>query len=138
MTIRGIQLRAVLIPVGVAVFSIAALAWYGFVYIPSQQRYLNERNIRLLRTLGAQIRSKVNNFDQAMDHAVESFSIKGKPIDPEKDQDRDELREYVKGFAPELDVLEKAEEVEMLEKASASAGPDKAGSRSAFSTIHRA
>ena len=127
MTIRGIQLRAVLIPVGVAVFSIAALAWYGFVYIPSQQRYLNERNIRLLRTLGAQIRSKVNNFDQAMDHAVESFSVKGKPIDPRKDKDRDELREYVKGFAPELDVLEKAEEVEMLEKASASAGPDKGG-----------
>src|SRR6267143_6134430 len=127
MTIRGIQLRAVLIPVGVAVFSIAALAWYGFVYIPSQQRYLNERNIRLLRTLGAQIRSKVNNFDQAMDHAVESFIINGKPIAPEKDQDRHELREYVKGFAPELDVLEKAEESEMLEKASASAGPDKGG-----------
>ena len=58
MTIRGIQLRAVLIPVGVAVFSIAALAWYGFVYIPSQQRYLNERNIRLLRILAEQVGSK--------------------------------------------------------------------------------
>src|SRR5882724_1699650 len=110
MTIRGIQLRAVLIPVGVAVFSIAALTWYGFAYIPSQQRYLNERNIRLLRIIAAQIQSKANNFDQAMDNAVESFRINGRPINPANEQDRGYFRQYVKGFAPELDVLDKTEE----------------------------
>jgi hypothetical protein len=51
MTIRGVRLRAVLLPLGVAVLSIAALGW------------------RILRTRGAQLKAKVDNFDRAIDHA---------------------------------------------------------------------
>src|SRR5437016_10170488 len=103
MTIRGIQLRAILIPVGVAAFSILSLSWYAFVYIPSQQRYLNERNIRLLRILDAQIASKVNNFDGAIDHAAKSFRAQNKPIDSST---RKEFAQYVSQFIPELSVLD--------------------------------
>src|SRR5947208_14149753 len=107
MTIRGIQLRAVLIPVGVAVFSIAALAWYGFVYIPSQQRYLNERNIRLLRILAEQVGSKINNFDQALDNALKSFTINGHDIKGGGAADIKKLGQYLESFLPELTVLDK-------------------------------
>jgi hypothetical protein len=113
MTIRGVQLRAILIPVGIAVFSILSLSWYGFVYIPSQQRYLNERNIRLLRILGAQIASKVNNFDGAMDNAVQSFRAQSKPIDSST---RKEFGQYVSQFIPELSVLDQPDEDEVLRK----------------------
>jgi hypothetical protein len=100
-TIRGLQLRAVLIPLGMAGFLIAALSWYGFVWIPSQQRYLNERNIRQLRTISAQIQSKVNNFDAAVDHALESFDV-----DDKKPSSLRQLGQYVKLFAPELEILD--------------------------------
>src|ERR1700730_2638764 len=103
MTIREIQWRAILVPVGVSAFLIAALSWYGFVWIPSQQRYLNERNIRLLRTIGTQIRSKVNNFDMAIDHALESFAFNEQ--DPRSVQ---QLAQFVSLFAPELEILDRA------------------------------
>jgi hypothetical protein len=95
---RGVHLRAVLVPLGVAIVSIAALAWYGLEQIPAQQQYLNERNLRLLRTLGEQIRSKVNNFDGAIDHAKDSF----------RDPNIEGLGKYVRLFAPELEILETA------------------------------
>ena len=95
-------MRAVLLPLGVATFLIAALSWYGLVWIPSQQRYLNERNIRLLRTMAAQIRSNVNNFDVAVDHALESF-----PFDDADSTSIKQLDQYVKLFAPELEILDK-------------------------------
>ena len=55
-----IQWRAVLLPASVAIGSILVLAWYNFVWIPAQQRYLNERNLRVLRTISAQIKAKVD------------------------------------------------------------------------------
>ena len=113
MTIRGIQLRAILIPVGVAAFSILSLSWYGFVYIPSQQRYLNERNIRLLRILGTQIASKVNNFDRAIDNAVQSFRVNDRPLGAGT---RELFAEYVRQFLPELSVLDEVDEKELLRK----------------------
>jgi len=111
-TIRGLQLRAILVPVGMAAFLSAALSWYGLVWIPAQQRYLNERNIRLLRTVASQIRSKVNAFDQAIDHAVESFAF---DVDDAKSVER--LGEYVKLFAPVLEILDKKDAPVVLDKA---------------------
>ena len=97
MTIGRIQLRALVLPLGVAAFSAAALAWYGLVWVPAQQRYLNERNFRLLRTLSVQIKAKVDNFDLALDHTLESYDFAR--YTPEK------LKQYVALFAPELEVL---------------------------------
>jgi hypothetical protein len=96
VNVRSVQLRALLLPLCVAIASMAALAWYGFVWIPSQQKYLNERNFRLLRTLGAQIKTKVDNFDGALDHALKSLDGGDK---------LSSLKELVRRFAPDLEVL---------------------------------
>jgi hypothetical protein len=50
------------------------LLYYGFVRIPAQEAYLNERNLRLLATLSEPLKAKVDSFDAALDH-VHSFSI---------------------------------------------------------------
>ena len=73
MRFRAIHLRAILLPLAVAVASIALVAWYGFVKIPAQQRYITDRNLRLLKTKSAQIKSKVDNFDLSVDHAIDFF-----------------------------------------------------------------
>jgi len=92
----------VLIPVAVALISIGALAWYGVYWIPAKQRYLDERNVRLLRTIGAQIKVKVNNFDQAIDNAIESFDPGSRGISRK-------FPAYVKLFAPDLEIIDSAE-----------------------------
>ena len=99
MGARANQLRAVLIPVGVALISIGALAWYGTYWIPAKQRYLDERNARLLRTIGAQIRVKVNNFDQAIDNALDSFDHRSRSISKN-------FPAYVKLFTPDLEIID--------------------------------
>ena len=70
MTLRGFQLRVVLIPLTVAAALVAAIMWYRLFWIPGQQQYLNERNARILRTIAVQISSKVDNFDQGLDNAI--------------------------------------------------------------------
>jgi hypothetical protein len=102
--VRANQLRAVLIPVGVAVISIGALAWYGMYWIPAKQRYLDERNVRLLRTIGVQIKVKVNNFDQAIDNAIESFEP-----DPTRPNSKD-FQAYVRLFTPDLEIIDPADD----------------------------
>jgi hypothetical protein len=100
VAVRAHQLRAVLIPAGAALISIGALAWYAMYRIPDKQRYLDERNIRLLRTIGAQIKVKVNYFDQAIDNAIESFDHTD-TVALAKD-----LPAYVKLFAPDLEIVD--------------------------------
>jgi hypothetical protein len=97
MRILGAPLRGVLVPMGAAAATILALAWYGMFWIPTQQQYLNESNLRLLRTMSAQIKARVDNFDQAIDHAIDSF--------PHSTDDRTAFNEYVQVFAPELEIV---------------------------------
>src|SRR5262249_11411215 len=104
MWIRGAHLRGVLLPFGVATAAIAALAWYDLVWIPAQQQYIDQRNLRLVRTMGAQIKAKVDNFDQAIDHAIESYGVNPATlVDSERFR---RFREYVSVFAPDLEIVE--------------------------------
>ena len=96
MKISGLKLRAVLVPLGVAGFLIAALVWYAARYIPTQAQYLNERNSRLLNTIATQVRSKVNNLDLAIDNAIDSFDRDGKD---------ERFGRYVKKFSPDFKEL---------------------------------
>ena len=73
------------------------LFWFDRMWIPAQQQYLNERNLRSLRTISAQIKAKVDNFDQAIDHAIDSFPIAG--------HNAHDLGKYVRLFSPELEIV---------------------------------
>jgi hypothetical protein len=63
------QFRNLLIPAAVGLTLAIAAGWYYFGWLPSQQRYLDERNFRLLTTLSGQIGTAVNTFDKMMDNA---------------------------------------------------------------------
>jgi hypothetical protein len=99
MMFRGIRLGAVLLPLGVAIIPVSVLLWYGFVRIPTQEAYLNARNLRLLTTLSGVIKAKVESFDGALDHAVRSYVTVAGGITKER------FQEGVGLFAPELQVL---------------------------------
>ena len=99
MVLRALRLRSVGPPIAVAAMSVAALVWFDKVWIPAQQQYLNERNLRSLKTVAAQIKAKVDNFELAIDHAIDSFP--GLP-------GTNDLQKYVKLFSPELEVVDAA------------------------------
>jgi hypothetical protein len=73
MNLRGIHLRAILIPLSVAAMLITGILWYRLFWIPGQQQYLNERNSRILQTIAKQIATKVDYFDQSIDNAMDTF-----------------------------------------------------------------
>ena len=100
MNLRSLRLRAVGPPLAVAAICAAALFWFDRIWIPAQQQYLNERNLRALRTISTQIKAKVDNFDQAIDHAIDSFPIEEGNADLQKN-----LQKYVKLFSPELEIV---------------------------------
>ena len=95
MPFRGLRLGAFLVPLAVSIVPVSVLIWYGLVHIPAQENYLNERNLRLLMTLAGSIRTRVNNFDSAIDHAVQSYGA----------ADLQTLQKGVHLFASELDIL---------------------------------
>jgi hypothetical protein len=67
-----IRLRSLFLPVSISVILLIALGLYSFIWIPSQQRYLDDRNFRVLKTLSGQIKANIDNFDAMMDNAAES------------------------------------------------------------------
>ncbi len=91
MNFRGIRLGALLVPLGIALFPVGVLLWYGFAHIPAQEAYLTERNLRLLGTMSNVVKVKIDSYDAALDHAVASFTSG--------------LDEGVHLFAPDLDVI---------------------------------
>jgi hypothetical protein len=86
--------------IGLALAVVAGL--YYFAWLPSQQRYLDDRNFRLLTTLGEQISASINNFDKVLDHASDS-GITGKT-----------LAEYLKIVAPQLSTFEDSPDKQVI------------------------
>jgi hypothetical protein len=89
--LRGLFLPAI---IGLT-FSLMA-GWYYLVWLPAESKYLDDRNFRLLTTLGEQISASINNFDKMMDNASDSGVT---------NQDH-MLEDYLKQVAPELKVVE--------------------------------
>ena len=105
MIFRAFRLRAILFPLGVAIASISLVAWYGLIKIPAQQRYITDRNLRLLKTKAAQIKAKVDNFDVSIDNALDFY--------PQATRDNAtyarDLQRYVRRFASGLEILSQHE-----------------------------
>src|SRR5262245_37264720 len=80
--------------------SIAAVAWYDLVKIPAQQRYITDRNLRLLKTKSAQIKSKVDNFGVSIDNALHFY-----PKSHDSAKYTEELQRYMRKFASSVEIL---------------------------------
>jgi hypothetical protein len=69
---RLVQLRNYLLPAGIGIGLAIVAGWFYLGWLPSQQRYLDARNFRLLTTLSDQIGGSITNFDKMMDNAADS------------------------------------------------------------------
>ncbi len=114
MAIRGVQFRAIALPVCVAIVSVTALTWYRLMWIPGQETYLNERNLRTLHTTARQITDKLDNFDVAIDHARESLDEGESPA---------RLARYLPLLAPELEIVDAAERARLKDTIEAADPP---------------
>lgn len=69
---RLAQLPNYLLPAGIGIGLAIVAGWFYLGWLPSQQRYLDARNFRLLTTLSDQIGGSITNFDKMMDNAADS------------------------------------------------------------------
>lgn len=66
------QLRNYLLVAGIGIGLAIVAGWFYLGWLPSQQKYLDARNFRLLTTLSDQIGASITNFDKMMDNAADS------------------------------------------------------------------
>src|ERR1700731_3975660 len=67
-----VRLRSFFLPASIGLLLVVAAGFYNLVWLPSEHRYLDDRNFRLLTTLSEQISASINNFDKMMDNASDS------------------------------------------------------------------
>src|SRR3954463_14366303 len=91
------RLRGLFVPASIVIFLLFAAGWYNLFWLPSESRYLDDRNFRVLHTLSDQIRFTIDNFDKIMDN-VDAARIS-----------KDDLNVYLHNVAPQLEVPEKDE-----------------------------
>jgi hypothetical protein len=90
------RLRSFFLPAVIGLTLAVVAGWYYLAWLPSENKYLDERNFRVLTTLGEQISASINNFDKMMDNASDSGVTS---------QD-DMLKDYLKQVAPQLKAVE--------------------------------
>src|SRR6266436_6645080 len=98
-----VKIRSLFLPVSIGLFVVLAAGLYNFAVLPSQHKYLDNRNFRLLSTLSEQISTSVNSFDKMMDNAADS-GVPGN--DTETGDDADTLKFYLKQVAPRLESVD--------------------------------
>src|ERR1700687_4931624 len=75
-----VRLRSFFLPASIGLLLVVAAGFYNLVWLPSEHRYLDDRNFRLLTTLSEQISASINNFDKMMDNASDSGITDGEMI----------------------------------------------------------
>src|ERR1700751_1092878 len=91
------RLRSLFVPVCIALALMVVAGWYYSFWLPSRHRYLDDRNFRVLRTLGEQIRLSIDGFDKMLDHAADSRITS------------ESLKDYLRNVAPQLESPEEKE-----------------------------
>jgi hypothetical protein len=66
------RLRGLFLPAAIGLTLAVMAGWYYLVWLPLENRFLDDRNFRLLTTFCEQICSSINNFDKMMDNASDS------------------------------------------------------------------
>src|SRR5262252_6403985 len=94
-----VRFRSFFLPASIGLLLVVAGGWYSLVWLPTQHKYLDDRNFRLLKTLSEQIRSSIDTFDKMMDNASDS-GVKNNRM----------LKSYLQNVASQLRTLEADEE----------------------------
>jgi|SRR6267154_2306070 len=92
------RLRNLFLPVSIGLLILLVAGLYNLVWLPSQHKYLDNRNFRLLPTLNEQISISINTFDMMLDNAADS-GVPGNDTDNDDDTDTN-LSFYLKQVAP--------------------------------------
>jgi hypothetical protein len=74
-------IRRLFIPLAIGLVVVIGVSLYGFGWVPSQERYFDSRNLRLLETMGAQIKDAIETFDSVFDHASDE-GLSGNELKP--------------------------------------------------------
>jgi len=98
------RLRSLVLPASIALLAVMAAGWYNLIWLPSEHKYLDDRNFRLLSTLSEEISTSINTFDKMMDNAADS-GVAGIKSGVGGDDDTD-LDDYLKQVAPRLENLD--------------------------------
>jgi hypothetical protein len=87
----SVRLRRLFVPASIGLILAITIGWYNFFWLPSRDRYFDDRNFRVLKNLSEQIRLGINNFDKMMDNAADSGIT------------NDRLQDYLSNVAPQLE-----------------------------------
>ena len=90
-------LRGLVVPLSILSIFFVAFVWYYRYWVPSQQRLLDDRGFRYLKTLSDQVRLTANTYDKMLDNAVKS-GIFEKSVDVT----RRNLDKFLTNVAPQL------------------------------------
>jgi hypothetical protein len=105
-----VRMRRLFLPVSVGLFVVLAAGLYNFAWLPSQHKYLDNRNFRLLSTLGDQISTSINTFDKMLDNAADS-GVPGNDTAKDSDANTDtNLNFYLKQVAPRLESMDEEDQ----------------------------
>src|SRR6266403_5781716 len=105
-----VKIRSLFLPVSIGLFVVLAAGLYNFAWLPSQHKYLDNRNFRLLSTLGDQISTSINTFDKMLDNAADS-GVPGNDSAKGSDTDTDtNLNFYLKQVAPRLESMDEEDQ----------------------------
>ena len=98
-----VRFRSFFLPASIGLLLVVAGGWYSLAWLPTQHKYLDDRNFRLLKTLGEQIGSSIDTFDKMMDNASDS-GVKNNKM----------LESYLQNVAPQLKTLQPDEETQLI------------------------
>ncbi len=96
------RLRHFFVPAIIGLLIVIAAGWYNLVWLPSEQKYLDDRNFRTLTTLSDQISASINTFDKMLDHASDSGVTS------------EMLPGYLQKVAPQLRALEDSQDQQVI------------------------
>jgi hypothetical protein len=90
------RLRSFFLPAVIGLTLAVVAGWYYLAWLPSESKYLDDRNFRVLTTLGEQISASINNFDKMMDNASDSGVTSQDHM----------LEDYLRQVAPQFKAVE--------------------------------
>lgn len=102
MKLGSFEWRTVALPAAVLAAVVAALLWFSRVQVPRVEQYLHQANLRLLRTMGAQLESRVDGLAGNIDLALKTAVGDARGTVPTLTQER--FASFVQMYSAELAV----------------------------------